>query len=175
MRTLSKGNLQRVAVLQAILHAPKLAILDEPMSGLDPIGRKEMRDLIKDLKQQGTTVLFSSHVLSDAETLCDRVAILKEGRLCEVVSLSDTPGTPSAFTLTLVNPPPRLLERLQSFSPKQVDGAPLRWTLALPDQAAVQQALAEVQRNNATIEALTPQRPSLEERFLNYVPMGSCE
>ncbi len=75
MRQLSKGNLQRVGVAQAILHRPQLAILDEPMSGLDPTGRKEMRDLIAALRTEGTSVIFSSHILPDAEALCDRVAI----------------------------------------------------------------------------------------------------
>jgi ABC-2 type transport system ATP-binding protein len=81
LRKFSKGMLQRVGIAQAILHDPKLVFLDEPMSGLDPLGRREVRDLIEQLKQEGKTVFFSTHILSDAEALCDRVAILHQGEL----------------------------------------------------------------------------------------------
>jgi ABC-2 type transport system ATP-binding protein len=81
LRKFSKGMLQRVGIAQAILHDPKLVFLDEPMSGLDPIGRREVRDLIVELKHQGKTVFFSTHILSDAEALCDRVAIIDKGAL----------------------------------------------------------------------------------------------
>ncbi len=81
LRKFSKGMLQRVGIAQAILHNPQVVFLDEPMSGLDPIGRPEVRDLIQGLKDEGKTVLFSTHILSDAEDLCDRVAVLHQGRL----------------------------------------------------------------------------------------------
>src|SRR5437763_7618723 len=81
LRKFSKGMLQRVALAQAIVHDPKFLFLDEPMSGLDPIGRREVRDLIHELKDEGKTVFFSTHILSDAETLCDRVAVLNQGEL----------------------------------------------------------------------------------------------
>src|SRR5690242_20466399 len=79
LRKFSKGMLQRVGIAQAILHEPKVVFLDEPMSGLDPMGRREVRDLIEQLKKEGKTVFFSTHILSDAEALCDRVAILNHG------------------------------------------------------------------------------------------------
>jgi ABC-2 type transport system ATP-binding protein len=81
LRKYSKGMLQRVGLAQAILHDPKVVILDEPMSGLDPIGRREVRDIILELKQAGKTVLFSTHILSDAEMLCDRVGVIVGGKL----------------------------------------------------------------------------------------------
>lgn len=81
LRKFSKGMLQRVGIAQAIVHDPKLVFLDEPMSGLDPIGRREVRDLIQSLKDEGRTVFFSTHILSDAEALCDRVAVLYKGEL----------------------------------------------------------------------------------------------
>lgn len=92
LRKCSKGMVQRVGLAQAIVHRPQLAILDEPMSGLDPAGRAEVRDLILELRQQGTTVLFSTHILSDAEQICDRVAILKRGRLAVAGSLDAVAG-----------------------------------------------------------------------------------
>src|SRR5271156_320589 len=81
LRKFSKGMLQRAGIAQAILHDPQVVFLDEPMSGLDPVGRREVRDIIQDLKKQGRTVFFSTHILSDAEMLCDRVAVLLDGKL----------------------------------------------------------------------------------------------
>jgi ABC-2 type transport system ATP-binding protein len=81
LRKFSKGMLQRAGIAQAILHDPPVVILDEPMSGLDPVGRREVRDIILDLKKQGRTIFFSTHILSDAEMLCDRVAVLAGGKL----------------------------------------------------------------------------------------------
>jgi ABC-2 type transport system ATP-binding protein len=81
LKTYSKGMLQRAGIAQALLHDPDLLILDEPFTGLDPLARIQLRDLIIDLKVKGKTILFSSHELSEAELMCDRVAIMKSGRL----------------------------------------------------------------------------------------------
>src|SRR6201998_655345 len=81
LRKYSKGMLQRVGLAQAILHDPEVVVLDEPMSGLDPLGRREVRDIILELRKEGRTVLFSTHILSDAETLCDRVGVIVGGKL----------------------------------------------------------------------------------------------
>jgi ABC-2 type transport system ATP-binding protein len=89
LRKFSKGMLQRVGLAQAIIHDPKVVFLDEPMSGLDPIGRREVRDLIESLKAEGKTVFFSTHILSDAEALCDRVAVLHKGELRGVGVVAD--------------------------------------------------------------------------------------
>jgi ABC-2 type transport system ATP-binding protein len=89
LRKFSKGMLQRVGIAQAIVHDPKLVILDEPMSGLDPVGRREVRDLIQELNEEGKTIFFSTHILSDAETLCDRVAVLDRGKLKGVGVVAD--------------------------------------------------------------------------------------
>ncbi len=124
MRTLSKGTLQRVAVAQAIMHTPRVVILDEPMSGLDPAGRKAMRDLILRLKDSGTTVLFSSHVLSDAQALCDRVAILAGGQLREIVDLADGGEGPTAYTLVIARPPHETLATLSRLALTPPAGGP---------------------------------------------------
>ena len=89
LRKFSKGMLQRVGIGQAILHDPKLVFFDEPMSGLDPMGRREVRDLMEELKHKGKTVFFSTHILSDAEALCDRVAIVHKGELRGVGAIED--------------------------------------------------------------------------------------
>jgi len=93
LRKFSKGMLQRVGIAQAILHNPKLVFFDEPMSGLDPMGRREVRDLMEELKHQGKTVFFSTHILSDAEALCDRVAIIHRGELRGVGAVEDLTST----------------------------------------------------------------------------------
>jgi ABC-2 type transport system ATP-binding protein len=93
LRRFSKGMLQRTGIAQAILHNPKLVFFDEPMSGLDPIGRREVRDLMEQLKQEGKTVFFSTHILSDAESLCDRVAIIHKGVLRSVGAVEDLTST----------------------------------------------------------------------------------
>jgi ABC-2 type transport system ATP-binding protein len=89
LRKFSKGMLQRVGIGQAILHDPKLVFFDEPMSGLDPMGRREVRDLMEQLKHEGKTVFFSTHILSDAEALCDRVAVIHKGELRDVGAIED--------------------------------------------------------------------------------------
>src|SRR5271167_5004797 len=89
LRKFSKGMLQRVGIAQAILHNPRVLFFDEPMSGLDPMGRREVRDLMVQLKQRGKTVFFSTHILSDAESLCDRVAIIHRGELRGVGAVAD--------------------------------------------------------------------------------------
>src|SRR3977135_2503691 len=89
LRKFSKGMLQRLGLAQAILHDPKLVFLDEPMSGLDPMGRREVRDLIQQLRHEGKTVFFSTHILSDAEALCDRVAVIHQGELRGVGAVAE--------------------------------------------------------------------------------------
>ena len=99
LRKFSKGMLQRVGIAQAILHNPRLVFLDEPMSGLDPLGRREVRDLIEQLKQEGKTVFFSTHILSDAEALCDRVAIIHQGELRGVGAVEELTSTVQGLSL----------------------------------------------------------------------------
>ena len=93
LRKFSKGMLQRVGLAQSLINDPEIVFLDEPMSGLDPVGRREVRDLIGALREEGKTVFMCSHILSDIEVLCDRVAILKRGRLAQVGYLDELRGT----------------------------------------------------------------------------------
>ena len=89
LRKFSKGMLQRIGIAQAVLHEPEVVFLDEPMSGLDPVGRRDVRDFISSLHREGKTIFFSTHILSDAEALCDRVAVLNQGELRAVGVVSD--------------------------------------------------------------------------------------
>ncbi len=172
LRTLSKGNLQRLAVAQAILHRPKLAILDEPMSGLDPLGRRSMRELIAELAAEGTTVLFSSHVLSDAEMLCHRVAILARGRLQEIVDLNGGADAELGYRVALSAVPLTLWDQWQQRG-LQVEGRAERCAVMLATGEHLQTLLREVLETTARVESVAPMRWSLEERFLRYMPAGS--
>ena len=103
LRKYSKGMLQRIGLAQALINDPEFLIMDEPMSGLDPVGRKEVRDLLLALKKQGRTILFSSHILADAELLCDHVAILVEGRLQTIGKLQDLVKKIEGYEVTITS------------------------------------------------------------------------
>ncbi len=170
MRTLSKGNMQRVAVAQAIMHRPRLAILDEPMSGLDPAGRKEIRDMIGQLKNDETTVLFSSHVLSDAEAVCDRVAILMQGALQEVVTIDTANQPPEGFKIVAMTSGDGPLRQLQAAGLTARPLPPDRVEVSVREQAQIFDAIAALQGLGAGVESVNPVHQSLEDRFLHYVP-----
>ncbi len=128
MRSLSKGLMQRVAMAQAIVAAPKLLILDEPFSGLDPLGRKEFRDLIAELKSQGTTIFMSSHVLSDVEMICDRVSIAVKGALKGIYATREIPGlTGGHYEIVLDILTPDALRDLQIETERQGQSTTLRF------------------------------------------------
>jgi ABC-2 type transport system ATP-binding protein len=168
LRTLSKGTLQRLGVAQAIIARPRLLILDEPMSGLDPAGRHHMRELIRSLQGDGTTVLFSSHILPDAEALCSRVGILARGELRDVVRL-DHDADPSAYLLAVRRVSGDVLEVLERLAAAPPQNRGDTWHVRLPDSTAVRVAMEAVRGTSASVESLTPVRASLEERFLAYV------
>lgn len=168
LRSLSKGTLQRVGIAQALLNDPQLLILDEPMSGLDPIGRHAMRELIRTRHAAGTTIIFSSHILPDAETLCDRVAILTRGKLRELIDLRGA-GTGQLYQLTVSGvggDALSALERLTGAAPTRNGSG---WRVRLPGSSAVGTALDLVRGASGTVESLVPVHASLEERFLAHV------
>ncbi len=114
LRKLSKGMVQRLGIAQALINDPDVIILDEPMSELDPLGRREVRDLILQLRQEGKSVVFSTHILSDAETLCDRVAILNRGKLLGCGELRKILRVETASTeIVLEDPGPEVLQKLK--------------------------------------------------------------
>lgn len=165
LRTLSKGTLQRVGIAQAIMNHPRLVILDEPMSGLDPTGRHHMREIIRSLQHEGTTVIFSSHVLPDAEMLCHRVGIIAAGQLREVVTLNHA-QSPEAYMMAVTGVASATLETLEKIAsePPRANGG--NWVVRLPSPTAVRAALDAIRSDNGLVESLTPLQPSLEERFL---------
>jgi ABC-2 type transport system ATP-binding protein len=166
LRKYSKGMLQRVGLAQAILHDPKVVILDEPMSGLDPVGRREVRDIIFELKQAGKTVLFCTHILSDAEMLCDRVGVIVGGKLRGV-------GAPDE----IVGVKARAVEILFEYA-GAADGLAGLLTKATQTGKRYQLQVAEAElyaklqqlgNAGAKILAVTPVRATLEEYFMDLV------
>ncbi|HUJ79549.1 MAG TPA: ABC transporter ATP-binding protein [Nitrospiria bacterium] len=173
LRRFSKGMLQRVGLAQALINDPKLVMLDEPMSGLDPIGRKEVRDLILHLKEQGKTVFFSSHILSDVETICNRVGILINGRLREVGSVEELLGRYGVKTVEIImegiDGPPA--ERLRAMAVKSVVTGPRIWLL-FDSEARVDEAVALIVKDGGRLISLTRQKGSLEDLFVKEVALS---
>lgn len=167
LRKFSKGMLQRVGIAQALINDPELVVLDEPMSGLDPIGRKEVRDLIFRLKESGKTVMFSSHILHDAELLCDRVAMIMKGKLvaCGPVTELIEQGATQQVEVVVDRLTPEGLEHLRPLSDKVVtQGDRVMVVLSGPQQ--VENALEVIRSAKATLISLTPHKSSLEELFI---------
>ena len=167
LRKYSKGMLQRVGLAQAILHDPQLLILDEPMSGLDPVGRREVRDIILELKHAGKTIMFSTHILSDAEMLCDRVGVIVGGKLRGVGAPEEIVGvkaqgfeilfelTDSGATTTV----PLLAKASRS-------GARYRVQV---EEKGLYESLSQLQCAGARVLLVTQVKPSLEEYFMDLV------
>jgi len=170
LRRFSKGMLQRMGLAQALVNSPDLVFLDEPMSGLDPIGRRLVRELILDLKAAGKTVFFSTHILSDAETLCDRVALMRAGRLVAVGRLADILKIDVTHMEILVTGITE--EALRSLPPgaekKRVMGE--RWTLHVPE-AQLGAVVGALEEAGGRILSVQPVRQSLEEYF--FKEMGT--
>lgn len=170
LRKYSKGMLQRVGIAQAILHDPKVVFLDEPMSGLDPMGRREVRDLMEQLKKQGKTVFFSTHILSDAEALCDRVAIIHLGELRGIGAVEDLTakmhGRVELIWLGKTIPAGIQALKADCF----VTGDTVRAVLDGSQQDA---AIEILRRERLHLISLTPVRASLEDYFLSQVRPAS--
>ncbi|HUA13912.1 MAG TPA: ABC transporter ATP-binding protein [Verrucomicrobiae bacterium] len=163
LRKFSKGMLQRAGIAQAILHNPKLVFLDEPMSGLDPLGRREVRDLMEQLKQDGKTVFFSTHILSDAEALCDRVAIIHKGELRSVGAVEDLTSSVEGKVEIMWQGTyiPASMKALGGEC--HVTGDSVRAVIAEHQQDA---AIDVLRRERIRLIAITPLRTSLEAYFV---------
>lgn len=163
LRKFSKGMLQRVGIAQAILHRPKLVFFDEPMSGLDPLGRREVRDLMQKLKQQGTTVFFSTHILSDAEAICDRVAIINKGELRGVGAIEELTSTVQG-KVEVVWQGTQVPAAMKALGAEcYVSGDTVRGVISERQQDA---AIDALRRERIRLIAITPLRTSLEAYFV---------
>jgi len=170
LRKFSKGMLQRVGIAQALLNDPELVILDEPMSGLDPLGRRDVRSLILRLRDRGCTVFFSSHVLSDAEALCSRVAILAKGRLVAAGKLADMlPFRARGWELVVAGASEAALGALGNGVRRAVRIDEGRYMLELPLDPPPERLLAELSAAGASLVSLNPIRDTLEDVFVRHV------
>ena len=170
LRTYSKGMQQRVGIAQALVHDPKVVFLDEPMSGLDPIGRKEIRDLVLRLRSEGKTVFMNTHILSDVEMVCDRVAIIVAGRIRHAGAIDDLLAAAETDVVAAGLPADvavELSERDDCELRPQGDRVELR----VPEKA-VADLLRRVLAADAEVVSVTPHRASLETIFLNAVEEG---
>lgn len=173
LRKFSKGMLQRVGLAQALIHDPELVILDEPMSGLDPIGRKQVRDLILGLRDEGKTVFFSTHIIPDVEMICDRVVVIVKGKLltmgrvdelahahtqsveivCQGIPAGDIPAIGTAATRVFQRGPQALI--------------------VLPSPDRLEDILGEIRKHGGRLISVTPQKGSLEELFFPSSAQGA--
>ncbi|MFI5058184.1 MAG: ABC transporter ATP-binding protein [Candidatus Acidiferrales bacterium] len=172
LRKYSKGMLQRVGLAQAILHDPQVVILDEPMSGLDPIGRREVRDIILELKREGRTVMFSTHILSDAEMLCDRVGVIVGGKLRGV-------GAPGELVEMQAQGMEILFECAGSGANatallSKATRAGNRYRLQV-DERELYGTLEQLRAARAKILSITQLKPTLEEYFMHLVDASRAQ
>jgi len=164
LRKFSKGMLQRIGIAQALMGDPELVVLDEPMTGLDPIGRKEIRDLMLDLKREGRTVLYSTHILPDVEMTCDRVAMIFAGRIRNVGPLSELLTARLLSTEVCLRPGQAGLPTLPEGARKSE--SPDGLVIDLPANADVDAFLRATLAAGARVHSLTPRRESLEDLFV---------
>jgi ABC-2 type transport system ATP-binding protein len=168
LRKYSKGMLQRIGIAQALVNDPEVVFMDEPMSGLDPIGRREVRDLLLALRGQNKTIFFSSHILSDVEALCDRAAILSRGKLVRCGTVQELTGEDrSAMEIVAVGIDPsaadsfaRSIASLESFNV-----TPNGLQLVIGEEKDIDEAIALVRKHRGKLVSVTPKRASLEDIF----------
>ena len=167
LRKFSKGMLQRVGLAQSLINDPEIVFLDEPMSGLDPVGRREVRDLIGELREEGKTVFMCSHILSDIEVLCDRVAILKRGRLAQVGYLDELRRTndgPSRMEVVATGTDVATLQ--QQLPETEIAPTPRGLRIEIASEDEIEGVLAALRKTGGKVVSIQPVQQSLEELFL---------
>lgn len=168
LRTFSKGMLQRIGLAQALLNRPALVFLDEPTSGLDPVGRRLVRDIIHELRAQGTCVFLNSHLLSEIEVTCDRVAFIQHGEVVRVLELASLEQNLSLVTIRAGGLTPEGMAGLEQWGQDiRADGE--RLTLTIRDETALPEITRYLVARGAAVYGITPSRLSLEEIFIETV------
>jgi ABC-2 type transport system ATP-binding protein len=164
LRKFSKGMLQRVGIAQAIIHEPEVVFLDEPMSGLDPLGRHEVRELIQGLKDEGKTIFFSTHILSDAEALCDRVAVIHKGELRGVGVVNDLRSSVAGKSEVIWEGAQATAAVHDLLGEPHITGETVRGTV---QNADLDRLLEKLRQQGARLIAVTPLHGTLEDYFLS--------
>jgi ABC-2 type transport system ATP-binding protein len=168
LRTFSKGMLQRIGLAQALLNDPALVFLDEPTSGLDPVGRRLVRDIIRDLRTRGTTVFLNSHLLSEVEITCDRVAFIKHGEVVRVSELDSLTNGAVRVTIRADGMTGEVLAGLCEWGKDiRADGSVA--TMTIPDEAVLPAIARFLVARDVAVYALTPERLALEDLFIQIV------
>ncbi len=170
LRKFSKGMLQRVGIAQCLINEPELVFLDEPMSGLDPIGRREIRELIADLREQGTTVFMSTHILSDIEALCDNVAILQKGKLAHTGNLDELlskSGEKQVFEINVKGiSAAKLNQEVEKINGAEIFSKANGANIHVLDETDIDKILKITRENGGKLVSVQPVRQSLEELFV---------
>lgn len=170
LRKFSKGMIQRVGIAQALLNDPEVVFLDEPMSGLDPLGRRDVRSLILELRDQGRTVFFSSHILADAEALCRRVAVVAKGRLAAAGALTDILAFQvRGWELVMANVTAEMLARVTPALTRATEISHERYALELSLEQRPAEVLSALSAAGAALISLNPIRDTLEDFFMKRV------
>ncbi len=170
LRKFSKGMVQRVGIAQALINDPEVIFLDEPMSGLDPLGRREVRSLILELRDRGRTVFFSSHILADAEALCSRVAVVAGGRLAAAGRLNEILAFEiRGWELVMTGVTPEVLARLTSTARRTTETSPGSYAIELAAETAPERVVADLVATGAKLVSLNPVRDTLEDFFVKRV------
>ena len=170
LRRYSKGMIQRVGLAQALLNDPEVVFLDEPMSGLDPLGRREVRDLILRLRDRGTTVFFSSHILPDAETICSRVAIVAGGRLVAAGTLAEmVPFRIKGWDVVIADLTPEAARSLGDLGAATTMISSGHYHLVVPSSGSPDEVIARARAAGGRIVSLNPLRDTLEDFFVEQV------
>jgi ABC-2 type transport system ATP-binding protein len=170
LRKFSKGMIQRVGIAQALINDPEVIFLDEPMSGLDPLGRRDVRSLILELRDQGRTVFFSSHILADAEAMCSRVAVVARGQLAASGRLTDILAFEvRGWELVLSDMTPELVARLSGLARRTTEIAAGRYAFDLTVEQSPERLAAEMTARGARLVSILPIRDTLEDFFVRRV------
>lgn len=170
LRQFSKGMVQRVGLAQALINDPEVVFLDEPMSGLDPLGRKRVRDIILNLRKRGCTVFFSSHILSDAEALCDRVAVLVQGRLVGTGRISEILSFElKGWELVVANFPPAAMALTEGRAQRVTKLSDGHTLIELPSDVAPEGLMQALAESGVRTISLNPVRETLEDYFVESV------
>ena len=170
-RKYSKGMMQRLGIAQAMLHNPELIFLDEPTDGVDPIGRKEIREVLIELKQQGKTIFINSHLLSEVEMVCDEVAILHRGKLIKQGAVKDLTATELRYRVHANVKEPALLQDISSrVMHAEAQNGHLDLTVA--SSQALNDVIDVLRQSQILIEAIVPQRQTLEESFMQSIALA---
>ena len=172
VRNYSRGMQQKLGICQALLGDPKLLFLDEPTSGVDPVSRRKIRDLLASLKERGITIMINSHLLSEIEMLCDRIAIMKNGKIIRLGTVDELTSSSRAHRIRVDRMTTELEEALtECVGPFSLDGKNC-FTVDIEKTETLNEAIDRIRRMNINIIEVTPQRQTLEDIFVKVVEEG---